>query len=95
MDFIHGLFVMEEDLDDKSETNESNVSPTPGTSTDEQVACISDAATPDPGPTSGNTALPWCKCGVCQIMPQKIENKCCTQRRCVTTHTRFSKLTPQ
>ena len=25
-------------------------------------------------------------------MPQEIENKCCGQRKCVTTHTRFQKL---
>ena len=38
------------------------------------------------------TPLPWCKCGVCIVIPQQVENKCCGQRRCVTTFARFSKL---
>jgi len=40
---------------------------------------------------SCDTALLWCKCGVNQIIPQEIENKCCAQQKCMTTHTRFSK----
>lgn len=33
------------------------VSPNPGTSTEEQIACTSDAATPDPGPPLSNTSV--------------------------------------
>ena len=46
---------------------------------------------PEPGPSPG-TNLPWCKCGICQVMPQEIGNKCCGKRGCVTNHTRFQKL---
>lgn len=80
MDFMQGLLIMDE----------SDVTPTPSTSTD--LACSSNAGTPDPAPSPSNNAIPWCKCGVCQIMPQEIENKCCGFRHCVTTHTWFSKL---
>ena len=90
MDFIQGLLIMEDDLDEGHEEDESDVTPTPSTSTD--LACSSNPGTPDPAPSPSNNAIPWCKCGVCQIMPQEIENKCCGLRRCVTTHTRFSKL---
>ena len=90
MDFIQGLLIMEDDLDEGHEEDESDVTPTPTTSTD--LACSSTAGTPDPAPSPSNNAIPWCKCGVCQIMPQEIENKCCGLRRCVTRHTRFSKL---
>jgi len=43
---------------------------------------------PEIVPPSSSSAIPWCKCGMCQItdMPQEIENKFCAQRRCVTTH---------
>ncbi|XP_067025301.1 uncharacterized protein [Acropora muricata] len=75
MDFMQGLLIMDE----------SDVTPTPSTSTD--LACSSNAGTPDPAPSPSNNAIPWCKCGVCQIMPQEIENKCCGFRHCVTTHT--------
>ena len=74
MDVMQGLLIMDE----------SDVTPTPSTSTD--LACSSNAGTPDPAPSPSNNAIPWCKCGVCQIMPQEIENKCCGFRHCVTTH---------
>ena len=90
MDFMQGLLIMQDDLDEGHEEDESDVTPTPSTSTD--LACSSNAGTADPAPSPSNNAIPWCKCGVCQIMPQEVENKCCGLRRCVTTHTRFSKL---
>ena len=75
MDLIQGLLIIEDDLDEGHEEDESDVTPTPTTSTD--LACSSTAGTPDPAPSPSNNAIPWCKCGVCQIMPQEVENKCC------------------
>ena len=72
--------MMEDDLGDEIGANEESVSPIPGSLTEEHMACTSDAATLDPGPSPSNTsALPWCKYGVCHIMPQEIENECCAQ----------------
>ena len=34
---------------------------------------------PGPGPSPG-TNLPLCKCGICQVKPQEIENKCCGKK---------------
>ena len=64
---------MEDDLDEGHEEDESDVTPTPTTSTD--LACSSTAGTPDPAPSPSNNAIPWCKCGVCQIMPQEVETR--------------------
>ncbi len=89
MDYIHGLLIMEDDLEDES-SNNSDITPTPGTSTEEQLTSLE--RTPGLKTPSGSSTIPWCKCGMCQIIPQDIENKCCSQRRCVTIHSRFSKL---
>ena len=70
MDFMQGLLIMQDDLDEGHEEDESDVTPTPSTSTD--LACSSNAGTPDPAPSPSNNAIPWCKCGVCQIMPQEL-----------------------
>ncbi|XP_067020055.1 uncharacterized protein [Acropora muricata] len=80
MDFMQGLLIMDE----------SDVTPTPSTSTD--LACSSNAGTPDPAPSPSNNAIPWCKCRVCQIMPQEIGNKCCGFRHCYNTHLIFKAL---
>ena len=50
MDYIHGLLIMEDDLDNEIGSNEESVAPIPGTSTEEQLASTSDAVMPDPGP---------------------------------------------
>lgn len=84
MDYIHSLLIAEDDLDDV----ESEEATTESAETDQTSV---GAASPEPGPSTG-PSIHWCKCGVCQIMPQEIENKCCGQRKCVTTHTRFQKL---
>ena len=71
MDYIHSLLIMEDGL--------------LGDDTD-RTLCIAPAfptaeppplggSDPEPGPSPG-TNLPWCKCGICQVMPQEIENKC-------------------
>ena len=85
MDYIQGLLIAEDNLHE----DESDVAPSSmGT---EQTPTA--AASPEQGPSSTGTSVPsWCKSGVCTFMPQDIENKCCGQGRCVTTHTRFQKL---
>ena len=86
MDYIEGLMIAEDDLDDETESTPNIVL----SSSEEQTLTV---ASPEPGPSSRGTSGPtWCKCGVCVLMPQDIENKCCGQRRCVTSHTRFQKL---
>ncbi len=86
MDFIQGLLIAEDDLNE--DDNEATLDMA---SADEPIQTPISGASPEPGPTSVNH-LPWCECGVCQTMPLEIENKCCGQWRCVTTHTRFQKL---
>ena len=85
MDYIQGLLIAENDHDE----DESNVA----SSSTGMEQTPTAAASPEQGPSSpGSSGPSWCKCGVCTLMPQDIENKCCGQRRCVTTHTRFQKL---
>lgn len=88
MDYIHGLLIAEDDLDgDENESTDL----APSSTATELAPTV--AASPEPGPSpAGSSSPPWCKCGVCTIIPQDIENKCCGQRRCVTKHTRFQKL---
>ena len=93
MDYIHGLLIMEgEDSDNESEYNdvyrETLVSEAVDSDQSPGAAGITPGTEPLPGPS---TSTPWCKCGVCIPMAQQIENKCCGQRRCVTTFARFSK----
>lgn len=41
---------------------------------------------------NGQTALPWCKCSVCQEMPKPEENVCCKLTTCVTSYQRFQNI---
>lgn len=89
MDYIHGLLIAEDDLDNGDENDSTNLVPS---STATELTSPA-AASNETGPSSAGSSSPsWCKCGVCTFMPQVIENKCCGQQRCVTMHTRFQKL---
>jgi len=51
---------------------ESDISqPTPGTPTEGQMTSVD--VMPNPAPPSSNSAIPWCKCGMYQIMPQETD----------------------
>ena len=90
MDYIHGLLIAEDDLD--GDENEST-NLVPSSIATELTPTATAAASPEPGPSPAGSSSPsWCRCGVCIIMPQEVENKCCGQRRCITMHTRFQKL---
>jgi len=60
-------------IDNLDETiSESDISqPTPGTSTEGQMTSVDGM--PNPAPHSSNLAIPWCKCGMYQIMLQEID----------------------
>ena len=91
MDYIQGLLSAEDDLDDGIENESMNLAPSSAGTELTPTA----AARPEPGPSSPDTSAPsWCKCGVCTVMPQDIENKCCGQRSCVTTHFSRSRCPP-
>ena len=67
MDYIHSLLIMEDDLlDDDTDTA---LCIAPAFPTAEQPPL--GGSDPEPGPSPG-TNLPWCKCGICQVMPQEI-----------------------
>lgn len=90
MDYIHGLLIMEDDGDSDQED------PSGGQGTQFPSESVSgEASLPPTNPephSSSESPMPWCKCRVCTVMPQEIENKCCGRRRCVTSYSRFSKL---
>ena len=90
MDYIHRLLIAEDDLDG-DENESTNLAPS--SIATELTRTATAAASPEPGPSPAGSSLPsWCKCGVCTIMPQEVENKCCEQRRRVTMYARFQKL---
>lgn len=50
------------------------------------------ASSGDQQPPHSEPIPDWCKCRLCQPMPQEIENKCCGLRKCVTLARHFQKL---
>lgn len=90
MDHIYSLLIME-DEDDSDQEDDGADQCTPLDPETMLGGASLPAHNPEP-PSPSETSLPWCKCGVCTVMPQEIENKCCRQRKCVTSFARFSKL---
>ena len=72
MEYIYGLFIAEDDLDgDENESANLALSSVAA----ELTATATAAARPEPGPSPAGISPSWCKCGVCTIMPQDVENK--------------------
>ena len=63
MDYIHGLLIAEDDLNDVEDDDEEEEA-TAAVMTQTPISAASHEAGPSAGPS-----IPWCKCGVCQIMP--------------------------
>lgn len=55
----------------------------------EGTQAADDMPIPLPGPSQQPE---WCICGVCQIMPLEVENKCCKKRTCVTCYEMFNNI---
>lgn len=87
MDFIHTLLIMEDDLDEEGIEQQENMETTALPSAES-----TEVESADPSPSGGAPLISWCVCGLCRPMPQAIENKCCQQRKCITTTARFAKL---
>ena len=91
MDYIHTLLIMEDDLDEKPESQ--NVLFLESNATDSNVPTSTSASiSPEPGPSVGQPAVDWCICRNCRPMPQAIENKCCRLTNCISNTARFVKL---
>ena len=79
MDYIHTLFIMEDDLDEDDMGGFRKEIP--------EISSSDQNTTGEP--SEPNHPLPasipnWCVCGNCSPMSQDIENKCCNQRKCIT-----------
>ena len=85
MDYIHTLFIMEDDLDMQAYADGDEVLDDFGDTSDQHTQ-------PDPGFPANSLVPSWCTCSNCRPMPQDIENKCCEQVNCITLSARFAKL---
>ena len=87
MDYIHSLLIAGDDLDDLNKEGNAPVM----TESEETEQSLISASSPQPGPSS-RPSMSWCKCRVCEIMPQEIQNKCSLQHKCMTTHSMFQNI---
>ena len=78
MDYVHSMMIVMYDRDE------------------DQVPPVRENVQEAPSPSNDNERqepVPdWCKCGLCFVMPQAIENKCCKHKKRVTSTRRFRKL---
>ena len=95
MDYIDMLLIMEDDLDEDERLGgfgePSNENPLGQGMNPSQSPSQSQDLNPTPDPIPASVP-DWCKCGKCRPMAQEVENKCCRQKKCLTTTSRFSKL---
>lgn len=86
MDYIHSLLIAEDDLDDLNEEGNVLVM-TESEETEQSLISASSRfiflffISP-----SSRLSISWCKCRVCEITPQEIENNYCLLHECMTTH---------
>ncbi len=69
MDYLRRLLIIKDDLEDEP-SNSSDITPTPGSSTGEQLTSIE--GTPGSTPPYGSSTILWCK---------NIKNICCSQQK--------------
>ena len=70
MDYIHTVLIAEDDLDDLNKEATVPAMTEWGKTEQSRIS----ASSPESGPSS-RLSISWCKCRVCEIIPQKIENK--------------------
>ena len=93
MDYIHSLLIMEDDLDEGTNTQDSEMGEFGEQSGDHSNPFEEARAhAPETDKTSERSVPDWCVCSCCRPMPQEIENKCCRQKKCITYSSRFAKL---
>lgn len=90
MDYIETLLIMEDDLDDESDTTGEFGDQSSGEHANRNIndmqGCRTNA-TQSLEPSQDNTSpeLPeWCRCGKSEPMPQQVENMCCGLKKCIT-----------
>ena len=91
MDYIDTLLIMQDNLEDDDEENMLREF---GESSETEAFQMAQCAVKE---SQTRETLPdWCKCGKCQPLPQEMENKCCTQKTCITSSStsssRFAKI---
>ncbi|CAB4002850.1 P2X purinoceptor 7-like [Paramuricea clavata] len=88
MDYIETLLIMEDDLDNESDTLENM-------QTGILMICKAAASLRHRAWNHHRIILhhaklhEWCRCEKCRPMPQQVENKCCGLKKCITMIARF------
>ena len=92
MDYIHSRLIMEDDLDEGTNTQYSQMGEFGEQSGDHSNPFEeAQAQAPETDQTIKGSVPDWCVCGCYRPMPRKGENKCCRQKKCITYLSRLAK----